>query len=412
MKLILHYGILSLLVALLFSCQKENDVQEDENGGNKPGLVVPPGTPDGSAPAKKTIGQQGGTLKSTDGRIEIDIPQGALTGNQEISIQRISNTNPMKLNQAYRIEPHGITFKKEVKLSFYYTEEDLAGTVAEALEIAYQNDKGIWIRVGGPELDKENKTVTVSTTHFSDWSFFESFKITPDNTTVEPGGSVELYIFSDADDILAPLEKGKEQEIGEPGAMTAKFIKKWTLAGAGSLETNGARAVYKAPSAVPSKNPVAVSVEVDLNKKGKFLVVANITITGSYIEFSIGGGIPKKIPATPVVRMGGLYLLSNPDNEGGGYFLLRWPGGKGSYGYSIENNGGHFHWEEVGGYTYMSKYIEEDRLLASGGSVNIESMGEDDGYVKGSFSVTPTGYGPTLRRSLAVEGSFKVRKGF
>jgi hypothetical protein len=57
-------------------------------------------------------------------------------------------------------------------------------TIPEALGIAYQDAKGIWQAQGGIVVDKVNETVKVTTTHFSDWSLFESFYLSSSRTVV------------------------------------------------------------------------------------------------------------------------------------------------------------------------------------------------------------------------------------
>lgn len=73
--------------------------------------VAPPspaavGTATG-APASKTIGAEGGSLSSTDGRITVTIPAGALANDTQIAIQPISNTASGGLGAAYRLSPAG-----------------------------------------------------------------------------------------------------------------------------------------------------------------------------------------------------------------------------------------------------------------------------------------------------------------
>ena len=166
-----------LVGLILFSCKK-NDVQPDTEVPTPVGVPTEIGTPDGSPAAQKSIDAAGGTISSNDGRIKIIVPAGALSTSQQVSIQSISNENPLAIKQAYRLLPHGVQFSKPVTIEFSYNDEDVKNTIPEALGIAYQDDKGIWQAQGGAVLNKSAKTITITTTHFSDWSLFESFYLT------------------------------------------------------------------------------------------------------------------------------------------------------------------------------------------------------------------------------------------
>ncbi|WP_207531939.1 hypothetical protein [Desertivirga arenae] len=410
MKKALYYLLIALLATQFSSCKKDGESIDNTAEEETPGSIAPVGEADLSARISKSIGLGGGSLSSKDGTIKVEIPAGALESNQEVSIVPITNTNPLGINKGYRLEPHGVEFKKPVKITFSYTDEDIQNTLPEFLGIAYQDKRGVWRAIGGAQVNKTSKQISVNTTHFSDWTFFELLYMIPVHTTIEPGSSVDLKVVCDPD-ILGPLVEGKEYGINEAEPIPASRVKKWTLSGAGNLTSNGSTAKYKAPGTTPNPSTVAVTAEIDMDLLGKFLVVGHISIAGSFIEFQLGNSPMIKIPASPVVKFGGDYLLANPDNEGGGYFLLRWPGGKGTHGYTMENSGGHFHW--LDGVDYVNYYLDDDKVTISGGSINITSMGEDDGWVEGTFTVSPTGSGkPFPRPSVNVSGRFRARKGF
>ena len=84
------------------------------------------GTPVGSA-ATKNIGSSGGTIISTDGKIELDIPAGALTGNTDITIQAITNNAPNGISNAYRFSPDKLKFSNPVTLKLHYTSDEGEG---------------------------------------------------------------------------------------------------------------------------------------------------------------------------------------------------------------------------------------------------------------------------------------------
>lgn len=407
----------ALLCGVFFSCKKDKKITDTPDNPVPVGIVTPVGTPDGTPAAGKTIGTAGGSLVSDDGIVKVIIPAGALAADQPVKIQRISNHNPLGKNNAYRFEPHDIQFSKPVTIQFNYDETDLQHTIAEALAVAYQDQNGIWQARGGVVVDKVNNTVTVTTTHFSDWSLFESFYLYYSGTVAPVKTTVDLEVFT-AEDLLVPLTADKEIPIGKKVSMAASAVKEWKLAGAGNLQGNGPKAVYTAPATVPaSPNPVAVSVKLDLKQRGVFMLVHQIEITDDYgeIEIKVGdGGWKKKIASGASILGNNYYAISDYDGDTeGSYVFITWEGGVGTTAFKspTDNRGTHAHYLVTGGNDYVCYYInEQDQVVKSGGGVTITSMGEEDGYVKGTFFINPAGYGPDLKQKIGIQGKFRAKK--
>jgi hypothetical protein len=416
MKQITAAILTCLVVLLLFSCKKDPVLPGTEDP-IPVGVATEIGSPDGSPITKKTIDAAGGSISSDDGRIKITIPAGALSTAQEVSIQPVSNHNPLAIKQAYRLQPHGVQFSKPVTIEFLYNDYDVKNSLPEALGIAYQDDKGIWQAQGGAVLDKSAKTIKITTNHFSDWTLFESFYLVASGTVVPVNGSIQLEVFT-TEDLLVPLTAGQEVPMGKKVSMAASRIKEWKLAGAGNLQSNGPNAVYKAPSTVPgAPNPIAVSVSIDLKQRGTHLLLRHILVAedDGEIEVRVAGNGWVKKTASPAVRWpDGTYAIADSDGDTqGSYVLIMWKGGVGTYPYKspYANIGTYAHYLVTGANNYTCSYINgSDELVASGGGVTITSMGEDDGFIKGTFIVTPAGYGPNLKNTIDMEGKFRVRK--
>lgn len=403
-----------VFTCLLFSCKKDNDALADPVY-NREGVPTPVGTVDGAA-TQKTIGAEGGTITTTDGRIKLTIPAGAVSSAQQFSIQPISNQNPLAVGKAYRLEPHNVSFSKPVTIEFSYTEDNLKNTIPEALGIAYQDEKGIWQVQGAVTTDLANRKVKVATTHFSDWSLFESFYLVSSASSLPTNGTADLEVFT-TEDILEPLVPGQQVPMGKKISVATSNIKEWKLAGTGNLQPNGAKAVYKAPAVVPAVNPVAISVNLDFNKRGKYMLVKNINITGDdgEIEVRVAGGAWVKQPASPAVKMGpdNIAMADSDGDAKGWYVLIRFTGGVGTHPFKDPTAiwGTHVHYHITGGNNYNCAYINNaEEFVASGGGVTITSMGDDDGFIKGTFIMQPAGYGNDLKRTATVEGKFRVRK--
>jgi hypothetical protein len=228
-----------------------------------------------------------------------------------------------------------------------------------------------------------------------------------------------LEVFT-LEDLLVPVVPGEEVAMGNGVSMAAQHVKEWKLSGAGNLQSTGPKASYKAPSTVPgSPNPVAVSVSLDLKQRGQFTLVQHIQVGNDDGEIEIkagGNGWLKKAASRAVIRSDGSYAIADSDGDTeGSYIIINWTGGIGSHGYRkpMANTGTYVHYQRTNVVTYVCYYVDDiGQLVKSGGGVNITSMGDDDGFIKGTFTLSPAGYGEDLRSKANIEGKFRVRKGW
>jgi hypothetical protein len=250
-----------MLVGSLNAC-KETQEQELPNVPAR-GTMRAKGSPTGNQ-IEKIIGPEGGELSSEEGRLILTVPAGALKISTKISIQALSNTLPGSPGAAYRLLPHDVHFEKPVSVSFHYTDGDLKSTSAQLLFAAYQAQDGIWRFLPGTKLNEANHSLTVSTDHFSDWAIFAEFWLQGANRQLDPGKSANIILMSPF--FLPSLtDKDREMEIADVRPLeNPDNIRNWRLDGEGKLEVkaNKTDAVYSAPSKVPQKNPVQISVEV------------------------------------------------------------------------------------------------------------------------------------------------------
>jgi hypothetical protein len=267
---------------LLFfaSCKKDH---VDPIPPHDESTVTEVGLPDGT-PVRKNIGPAGGQINSADGTVSIIIPAGALAADKQVSIQPITNKLPSGIGKAYRLTPHGEQFAKPVSIVFNYKAEDLSNTIPEFIDIAFQDAQGTWQAVMGSTVDKNTKKITVSTTHFSDWTRFKSMTLTPRQATVELGGSVDLQLrttfpYVDPDDDPNKMYK---PVYTSPRELRPDEVKGWSYQGDGILISRGSNAYYTAPGHEPSTNPEAVSVNINLHRKGQFMLVSNITVLAGH----------------------------------------------------------------------------------------------------------------------------------
>jgi hypothetical protein len=414
-------ALLLILTTAFSACKEQDDIiiqpeKPEETPHNVAGKVTEIGTPVGVAETA-LIGPAGGSFTTSDKRVKIEVPSGAFSSDQTVAIQPITNTNGPGKGLAYRITPYNVTFAKAVKITFHYTEDELNSSFPEALGIAYQDKNRIWQAVGVSQLDATNRTVSVQTTHFSDWSLFTSLDLHPDAMMVNPGETIELQLFGYfGQEMLVPMVPGEEAPIADKTDLTG-YVKGWTLAGAGVLRPNGAKATYTAPSVIPAVNPVAITLEVDLKQKSRYFLVRNLFIgrPGIFLKlnngdyFHMDGEVRYLAPADMSVLGGGTVI-------GGQHraISIHWLGkiNRETFLWTLKNPV--FNYNTDGRYIHQHFYKQE----VSPGKLTITGYGEVNGYVSGTFYLEGAGLldgqpapgqDPWLGKSK-IEGYFRVKR--
>lgn len=371
------------------------------------GDPVPEGTPDDTPIAQTTIGSAGGELTSTDGKVKVTIPAGALTTSQHISIQRITNTNPMGANKGYRLLPHGLQFTQPVSVSFSYDEKTMNGTIPEALGIAFQNDEGIWWAL--PVVtDTAAKKVTVSTTHFSDWSLFKTLELLVYLPKVPVSGSTPMYVFCN-EDFFEPIPStGKA--ILQKRLAAEPYIVEWLLMGNGDLSPYGAEAVYTAADHVTP--PATVSVELNPDNGKRYILMARIEIVQIIMQVRIDGGEWYNYPnVRPASYIDGAWFMQNVSRPGVRDLLYITA--------KVPRNGGRAPLSDFNSVLFdklglkLGIYYKETELgptLTSPGFIEVSANEEDDQYIFGRFEVEKAGEAYNFTSTHKLEGFFYVMK--
>lgn len=307
------------LVLALAGCGGSSDDEKEPEPPAPPApkiepAVTQPGTPNGD-PASASLNNAGGSLTSPDGKLTITVPEGALSEPTTLSIQPITNGAPGSHGPAYRLLPDGQAFAKPITLTFHYTDDDVAGSAPQLLGIATHQSDGTWQAIGGPQIDEAARTVSISTSHFSDWSTFSGLKLFPTSGTVMVNKTKELSIryCSAADDSYGVIPAGETgylyncDEVVDPDKTEAADkvliplvpverdprikVVSWAANGVdGGNSTVGkvsAPGVYTAPASVPKSNPVAVSVKMRAPYiTTDVLLVSNIKVVDDAVTYS------------------------------------------------------------------------------------------------------------------------------
>lgn len=279
---------LLFICILLHACKKSDSPDNNNNNNNPPAgnlsaAITPVGTPVGSA-TSKTIGPAGGSISSPDGRMELNIPAGALSTNTNISVQPITNTAPGGIGLSYDLLPNGTTFSKPATLTFHYTKDDLPDNLPYFLYIAYQESSGKWnADMFQRDFDSSAKTVSLDINHFTIFTVGHEIQVSGNPTSVRKS-ETSLITVSNLHIILSG-----STEIGPITIMNevpASLQETWKVNGDpdgnntdGTITRSGNQAVYKAPANITSERTVRVSVllvfQKTVYKKG-----------GKIIEFS------------------------------------------------------------------------------------------------------------------------------
>lgn len=410
---------LTIVIAFPFACEQASVEGPDESVTIIP-LVRPVGVSKGPA-VTKTIGANGGSIESSDGRIRLEIPEGALAAGTVIGVEPLSNTNIAGIGNAFRLTPHGQIFSKPVTITYSWTNFADSIGLPQTLGFAYQMDDRVWKFVGAEHFDDQSKTVSFKTTHFSDWSLMNRITLSPYKADLETGEkqTIKALIFTEADwdKLFVPLVNnpgGPYNEpgypVGTPAPLPSRFIKSWELTGPGELTRSNRQTVeYKAPGSVNGQATATVTMELNSPVSGTFLLISTINIMGDgWIELSINGATPVRFPASPVVKTGARYILANPEDEGGGHFLLTWKGELGSHAFDLAADGTRFHFLPPGtGYNAMYIPGPDMPVQPSEGNVTVTKL--SDGIAEGSFSITNVGVGALFKPEATAKGRFRAK---
>ncbi len=252
--------------------------------GCKSSTTSPSTTPGGSG-----IGPSGGTVTSSDGKVTVVIPSGALSSTQTIAIvpNTDSNTCPQALGAGYSLTPNGLTFSTPAMLTLHY-DSTVYGANAEFIGVAYQDDKGNWNGVTGGSVDTIHRAVTVPISHFSNWTANLAFEITPATAVVFTGTSLTFEVDQVGPPAGSPA--GPPVQLTNPFALVAASWKVNSSGGNSTVGTIsgglGQTATYSAPSQMPSPDLVTISATVTTNGNNYVVpsfihvIARNWTLTG------------------------------------------------------------------------------------------------------------------------------------
>ncbi len=125
-----------------------------------------------------SVAPEGGTVQTTDAKVVISVPSGALQEAQTLTVTPLSQasvpavvlkTNAIPVSPVYEFGPNGTNFTKAITITIKFDKASL--TQNEIVAPYYLNEQtGVWEVIGSHTVDWAVGTVTFTTGHFSKYA--------------------------------------------------------------------------------------------------------------------------------------------------------------------------------------------------------------------------------------------------
>ncbi len=391
--------VITLLVLVgLFSCDNNREnINPDKPVSGTPTEV---GKPLG-ATTSKMIGPQGGSITTSDGKLTLTFPAGAVTKETNITIRPVENKAWGGVGTGYEFGPDGSEFAKVVTFTYHYTDREINGASLDNMALAFQDQKKVWQMTSPLVVDKAQKTITGYIKHFSWWSMVTRYRLVPEYDTVLVTQTKELTVeylengewpwtttskpIPDIE-LLYPLIPPKVADRTDIAKLYLNGVDCTTSApkdpSAGLLgyanKGNKAVIMYTAPGKKPEDayNPVAISVELSHAGKAKLMLVSNLFIHQEN-TFSVDGSGASKITIHAAYSSGILYM-SFEDNSSNllNVYAEHFKTGKFSFN-TKDTYVGAIHYSKKKGGSSIYKHCREEK--SEQGDLIIEKIYKSDG---------------------------------
>jgi len=422
-----------LLLLLTISCRKDAPAIEEPRPVFGEPVIRPKGQPVGNA-VSTVIDATGGALWF-HGAVRLEVPPGAVEQPTTFGIQPIANTlHDASPYPAFRLTPEGTRFKKPIKVSFFY--EPQTDGAPQTRMVAFQNDKGVWCGVS-TALDEAQHRLTVATTHFSDWVWFDLLSLRKERESIGAGGTVNLQLLQQ---VLGELVPANHIDSVSLGAMDDigywkedVTVSNWKIvSGPGKLEPQANKygklgdAVYTAPAIINEATEVEIQVEVESKygyisdptapngrrKLGKLILLTKILLEPDHYFFLEVDGVRHDLSkgASGAV-MGGQITVSSANEAGVAVTLGCFGIGSGTYPGGIKA-GESFILVSIPAHgmrrSFHNVYVQCPEIHYSG----VTEVGITDVAIEGTFSGTvyysdqACGYSD----SKSVKCTFKIKQ--
>lgn len=116
-----------------------------------------------------TIDERGGFIVSDDGRFSIEIPEGALDHEVDITIEEVECMQPNSIGPCYEVGPIGLPLLFPAEVVYELDEEMMEGVFAEELEVLIEGEDD-WRPLPDRRVDMGNEIVTASAVYLSSYA--------------------------------------------------------------------------------------------------------------------------------------------------------------------------------------------------------------------------------------------------
>lgn len=123
-----------------------------------------------------TVGPEGGTVRSADGRLALEIPAGALEEEVAIAIEVSDAAAVDGAMEAFELEPYGLVFRRPARLTLELDMpegvEKLERFTNSDLELVTEREED-WVKLADHEVDWETGTVSASVLYLSSYALLQ-----------------------------------------------------------------------------------------------------------------------------------------------------------------------------------------------------------------------------------------------
>ncbi|MFT3840043.1 MAG: hypothetical protein QM723_23855 [Myxococcaceae bacterium] len=238
--------------------------------------------------ATQMIDGTGGTVTSSDGRLEVIVPAGMFTTATQVGIQPITNTAPNGVGVAYRLTPEGSMFSQAVTVKFHLDQTQMMGL--DSTFVVTQHADGLWYSQPHQTRDASGQTVSVPAKHFSDWTIAQKLILSPQQTRVKATNSVtftpRVEVDKPGDDLANP---NGDNEVVEPDSVSLENgqlegNRFWQVNQVtdgdttnGTISGSDAKGDYTAPHTPPNPSQVMITITVE-SENIKVIAGASATV--------------------------------------------------------------------------------------------------------------------------------------
>lgn len=117
------------------------------------------------AAGEDAIGPEGGTVVSRDGRLILEIPEGALDANVEITIEQVDDLPEDALGPAYEVLPVGTVFSKPATVYYDYGAQGM-DVEPQAMSLVVERSSD-WSELADRQVHADDDVIAASALYLS-----------------------------------------------------------------------------------------------------------------------------------------------------------------------------------------------------------------------------------------------------